>query len=310
MEEHGTAAGTVLVKDIRPGPDFSYPDRLANVNGTLFFRAADGHTGDELWKSDGTAAGTVLVKDINPNSSYGYPSGSNLYEPTVVGATLFFTADDGTTGRELWKTDGTEAGTVLVRDINPDANPFGGPGGLAAVGPTLFFSANDGTTGAELWKSDGTTAGTVLVKDINPTSSYGYPRGSFPHYMTNVNGTLFFAANDGTNSLELWKSDGTEAGTVLVKDIFPGGGGSAGSAPNHLTAVGGTLYFSAVHPVSGIELWKSDGTEAGTVLVADISPGFSFGASRPDDLAFVNGALFFSADDGRNGREPWILDDP
>src|SRR5262249_26680369 len=109
---------------------------------------------------------------------------------------------------------------------------------------------------------------------------------------------------DGTNSLELWKSDGTAAGTVLVKDINPGGGNN-GSLPNELMAVNGTLYFTAFVPDTGIELWKSDGTAAGTVLVKDINPGPAF--SSPHDLAFVNGALFFSADDGQNGREPWIL---
>jgi ELWxxDGT repeat protein len=275
------------------------------VGGTLFFVANDGLTGLELWKSDGSEAGTVLVKDINPNSSYGYPVGSRPYELTAVGGTLFFTADDGVHGQELWKSDGTEAGTVLVKDINPDTNPFGPrPNGLAAVGGTLFFAANDGEHGTELWKSDGTEAGTVLVKDINPNSAYGYAVGSYPHYLTDVGGTLFFAANDGTNSLELWKSDGTEAGTVLVKDINPGGGNN-GSGPKDLTAVNGTLYFSAFVPDTGIELWKSDGTADGTVLVADINPGRAF--SSPHALAFVNGALYFAANDGRNGIEPWIL---
>src|SRR5262249_8854048 len=132
-----------------------------------------------------------------------------------------------------------------------------------------------------------------------------FPVGSYPHYLTEVGGTLFFAANDGTNSLELWKSNGTADGTVLVKDINPGGGNN-GSLPNHLTAVGGTLYFTAFVPATGIELWKSDGTEAGTVLVKDINPGSA--CSRPHELAFVNGALFFAADDGRNGIEPWVLD--
>ena len=218
---------------------------------------------------------------------------------------MFFTANDGTTGRELWKTDGTEVGTVLVKDIDPDTSAFGGPGGLEAVGDTLFFSANDGVVGAELWKSDGTEAGTVLVKDIRPGSSYGYPVGSFPHYFTNVGGTLFFAAIDDENSLELWKSDGTEAGTVLVKDINPGGGGSAGSLPNHLTDVNGTLYFTAFVPETGIELWRSDGTADGTVLVADLRLGPE--SSSPHNLAFVNGILFFAANDGRNGTEPWRL---
>src|SRR5262249_23676497 len=107
---------------------------------------------------------------------------------------------------------------------------------------------------------------------------------------------------DGTTGLELWKSDGTTAGTVLVADIVPGSGSSL---PNHLTAVGATLFFTAFDPAHGIELWKSDGTAAGTGLVADFQPGKN--SAGPSDVAFVNGALFFSADDGQTGREPWIL---
>src|SRR5262249_26350665 len=198
------------------------------------------------------AGGSVVVKDISPGSSYGYPLGSNPYYLTPVGGTLFFTANDGTHGRELWKTDGTAAGTTLVKDINPDTNPFGpSPNNLAAVGGTRFFAANDGVDGRELGRSDGTAAGTFMVKDINPGSSYGFPLGSYPSYLTDVGGTLFFAANDSTGR-ELWKSDGTEAGTVLVAP------GSGASLPSHLTAAGGTLFFSAFDPVHGTELWQSD----------------------------------------------------
>src|SRR5205085_2313751 len=141
------------------------------------------------------------------------------------------------------------------------------PGYLTAVGGTLFFVADDGLNGRELWKSDGTAVGTVLVKDINPGSAYGFPSTSSPSSLTAVGGTLFFAANDGTNGKELWKSDGTPAGTVLVKDINPG---SADSYPNGLTAVGGTLYFAADDGVHAQELWSSDGAAAGTALVKDI----------------------------------------
>ncbi len=88
--------------------------------------------------------------------------------------------------------------------------------------------------------------------------------------MTNVNGTLYFRAGDGSTGFELWKSDGTNSGTVLVKDIFPGGGSAD---PRYLTNINGTLYFRANEGINGAELWKSDGTSAGTVLVKDIVSG-------------------------------------
>src|SRR5262245_1567194 len=262
----GTTAGTVLVKDIRPGRASSYPQNHTVVNGTLFFTANDGTTGVELWKSDGTVAGTVLVKDIRPgNSPYGFPLSSSPSNLTAVGGQLFFSANDGTTGRELWKSDGTAAGTVLVKDIRPGSS-YGSPASsspdeLTVVGDQLFFSANDGTNGEELWKSDGTPAGTVLVKDIRPGSSYGSPASSNPARLAAAGARLCFAANDGANGQELWKSDGTAAGTVLVKDIRPGSsyGSPASSNPYELTAVGGKVFFSANDGVNGDELWRPDG---------------------------------------------------
>ncbi len=290
-KSNGTAAGTVLVKDIDPGSRGSYPRYLTNVNGTLFFVANDGQ-GAALWKSDGTAAGTVLVKDIDPGAKKSYP-----LDLTNVNGTLFFSANDGVHGYELWKSDGTAAGTVLVKDINTGFNgsyPIGSyPHDLTNVNGTVFFSANDGVHGYQLWESNGTAAGTVLVKDINTGGS------SNPGNLTAVNGTLFFSANDGVHGTELWESNGTAAGTVLVKDINPGAGSSY---PHDLTNVNGTLFFSA-SDADGTELWESNGTATGTVLVKDINPGSS--GSDPSNLTNVNGTLFFSANDGVHGTELW-----
>jgi ELWxxDGT repeat protein len=311
----GTAPGTVMVKDINPGPNGSFPSNLTAVGNTLFFTADDGTHGTELWKSDGTAAGTVLVKDIFPGSdSFGTPNSSFPQNLTNFNGTLFFRADDGVSGQELWKSDGTTAGTVLVKDILPGAGGSA-PTNLTAVGNILFFSADDAINGIELWKSDGTAPGTVLVKDIfTGLSFFGVPNSSFPSNLTAVGNTLFFSAADGVNGTELWKSDGTTAGTVMVKDINPGPDDSVqfDSNSGDFTAVGNTLFFPADDGVNGTELWKSDGTAAGTALVKDIFPGSDpFGSpngSFPGLLTNVNGTLFFTADDAVNGSELWKSD--
>jgi ELWxxDGT repeat protein len=287
-ETNGAAAGTMMVKDVDPGAPGSIAGvSFADVNGTLFFTATDGTHGDELWKSDGTAAGTVMVKDINPGATDSFPE-----LLTNVNGTLLFFANDGTHGAELWRSDGTAAGTSLVQDINPGAGSSTptGFGPMAVVNGTLFFNATDGTHGFELWKSDGTAAGTRLIADINPGSS-----DSSPQFMTDVNGELFFTATNLAHGFELWKSDGTTAGTMLVKDINPGAPASFVGLPNCTANVGGTLFFTATDGMSGFELWKSDGTAAGTVMVKDIIAGPI--GSDPEQLTDVNGVLEFYAVD-------------
>src|SRR5262249_55880866 len=147
---------------------------------------------------------------------------------TVAGGTVFFVANDGVYGRELWKTDGSEAGTVRITDVLPDGCS-GEIEDLTAVGDRLFFQARrkaPAGEGEELWISDGTTAGTHLVEDIQPG-----PEGSHPRDLVDANGILLFTAIDGESGRELWRSDGTEAGTTRVKDIFAGNAGSLDTSP-------------------------------------------------------------------------------
>ena len=153
--------------------------------------------------------GTFLVKDIHPG-----PSGSSFPDDlTNVNGTLYFQANDGAHGVELWKSNGTAAGTVMVRDIDSGSSGSG-PGDLTNVNGELYFTANDGVHGEELWKSDGTAGGTVMV-DVFPG-----PLGSAPANLTNVNGTLYFA--QWTTWLATSYGSRTDrTGQVFVKDIFP-----------------------------------------------------------------------------------------
>ena len=82
---------------------------------------------------------------------------------------MYFIANDGIHGKELWKTDGTLSGTVMVKDINTGSGD-GAIYCLESVNNVLYFRGDDGTNGNELWKSDGTTSGTIMVKDINSGS--------------------------------------------------------------------------------------------------------------------------------------------
>ncbi len=297
----GTEAGTALVKDINPGPGSSNPQEFKVFNGKLYFQADNGvdTVRAELWVSDGTAAGTYMLKRINTNNFF--TLGSLPAEFTECNGKLYFRARDnggGGTGDELWVTDGTEAGTHLVKDIWPGSEP-GYPTRLTVYNNKLYFAAAPSTPNTELYVSDGTEAGTYMLKDINNGSS-GNPR-EFRVY----NGKLYFSADDETHGRELWVTDGTEAGTVMFRDFYAGA--QDGNA-HALRLWNNKLYFISGDAAWGINggLWETDGTQAGTRKINTTAPVTNWGIF---DIYFpYNGKLLFSGANSAAGDKLYQTD--
>lgn len=269
---------------------------VANAGECLFF-GADGSTySEELFKSDGTAAGTTLVRVINSAGGAGVWENSDM---VAMGGYVFFAGYGGTglsggsTGVELWKSDGTAANTTLVKDINNDpGNEHEGPAGsypsmMVVMGDNIYFHADDGINGRELWKSDGTAIGTTLVKDIRSGSEGAIEMSPAGRLMVTVGDAMIYFAARGDDTgygNQLWKSDGSDSGTILVKDI----------EPRQMVSMGDHVYFQARRTGDAFsdELWKSDGTDSGTMLVKDIFDG---GSSYPANMVALGNHIYFSA---------------
>ena len=345
----GTPAGTAMIDDLNPNPQNGkfqgYGQSSIVIGNEMYFAGTDAAHGTELWKTDGTTAGTQLVGDLNPGIdgsdfsgfadfngklafqslgqlwiSDGTPGGTHslgAYNPAgvggatdrmaVLGSDLYFSryASSNPTGHdtgELWKTDGTVAGTTMVVDLSPGSDGRDAinstSSNLIAVGNALYFAADDGTHGWELYRSDGTTAGTTLVADVAPAPATGSPSdGSYPSDLTNVNGTLYFTASMNGATPALYKLDSTGQPQIVS---------SKAQSPQNLVAAGNHLYFTATDSAHGRELWRSDGTAAGTQMVADINPGTADAGVA--GITAANGRIYFSADDGTHGPELWTSD--
>ena len=290
----GTELGTYMVKNIDESGFGSFPESYTVVGKNIFFWAYDSTYGYELWVSDGAGAGTRLVKDLWPGSG-----SSNPHNLVAFKGRLYFSAIDYNNSRYLMHvSDGSAAGTQLLLDR--DSNLIGSPSWIKIVGDKLVFSASNGINGYELWVSDGTEAGTHMLKDINPGAA-----NSDSSWMHVIDGKLYFAANDGVHASELWVSDGTEAGTQLVKDIRAG---ALSSGPNQMADIsGGNFVFRADGDDAGVahdEIWLSDGTEAGTILLLDPATDIVHSSM----LTSINNNAIFVSNDATYGTELWITD--
>lgn len=288
-----------------------------------------------LGLSDASSQMVSLVKDINLNAKSSEPRDFITYNNR-----LYFTADDGVHGRELWVTDGTENGTHIVADI--DTTGSSTPRSLIVFNARLYFGATDGIRGSQLWTSDGTDTGTHLVKVVNATGPSGTNK------LTILNDKFMFIANDGVHGAEVWISDGTEEGTVLLADINPTedqimdgflnykgylyfsqrygelksttwktDGTLKGTSPLLDTTIGRLalgfylarprhcIYHDRIYFENAGELWVSDGTSLGTRFVKDM---WSQGDSRPYWFAIHNDNLYFGIYNGKDSAALWVTD--
>lgn len=279
-----TAAGTHLVKDIFPGPSPSYPYNLINFHGVLYFEAADAAQNVRIWRTDGTDPGTVPVTGTVTEGNL-IVAGNNLFLDTHtslflvnasgglddlgpgtfpivaprtnaagLGGDLYYFRSqlvNGVRHPQMWRSDGTLAGTALVADLVGET--FSDGTNLTVIGGRLVF-----TFGSDLFASDGTTARTHIVANIGAG------------YITSLNGYAIFLPTDSSHS-GIWRTDGTAAGTYMVT----GNGPPVGPEDDPFNSAtffiaGGLAFYRRINSAGAVDLWETDGTPGGTSMVANI----------------------------------------
>ena len=258
----------------------------------IFFRGFNTTVRNELFRTNNyypPSGNTANVIDLYPGANDGYAAWL-----TLMDGRLYFSATDGSYGKELWSYDGTAsptAGVNVVRhtDINTGANPSS-PQYLTVYDGKLYFSADDSAYDTELYCWDGS--------DVTKITSGTHSSGSIPVFLKVISGSLYFTAWDDDDKRRLWKYDGTGTPEAI---IFPEEATMNASAP--LVEHNGDIYFEAYDTIYGVELWCYDGNEA--YRAADINAGTGNGLSS-SDMASYNGSLYFAADDGYYGEEIWV----
>ncbi|MCY1033957.1 hypothetical protein OV207_21060 [Corallococcus sp. BB11-1] len=227
----GTDAGTTEVRSfpVTTGGFGATVNSLTATPSQLFFQAPDATRGQELWVSNGTTAGTRLVKDLTPGVE-----GSFLTHLTAVGNDVVFfreVFDEATSATrfELWRSDGTDAGTVRLRDFGTTVDVSFLD---ARVGGALLFFVREQAGATSLWRTNGTASGTVRLRrlDAGPDT---YPID------LRTSGTLaLFSLQESSGLTELWKSDGTAGGTARLASF------GASRAVRILGALGTSAYVT------------------------------------------------------------------
>ena len=300
-----------IVADIDNAIQSSNPESALQLAGLNYFVASTPTFGKEMFRTDLTIGGTSVVKDLVTGTGDASPQSL-----TVFGNRIFFVANysyidpiappggPAITKYGLWKTDGTEVGTELVKDLGlfPMLPTSAKP--MVVTNNLLLFFVGDNSSGEQLWATNGSAAGTQLIKTFNP----GFAPISTSIPTANTGSLFYFNRNVDTlmGSHELWRTDGTAAGTFLLRQSTGAPLGPSNTFDPSLVAVGNKVFFVSANFSEGLELWKSDGSVAGTALFKDINFG-PMGAA-PTGMTNVNGTLYFSADDGAVGRELWKSD--
>lgn len=253
------------------------PFGLIEFGGGYVFCA--GRNGYSLWRTDGTEPGTqVIIQGLNDNKQ-------ELSGLVNAAGTVFFLNQARGENPKLWKSDGTLAGTTVVKELPPGDLNFCE---IKAAGRRVFF-----VIGSALWTSDGTGSGTIQVASVNFTpgpSDNLRPAGDRIAFAQNTE-------SGGQISYELWGSDGTPAGTRLLQNL--------GQPSPQLVSIDGRVYFAGTDDVHGTEMWTTDGTVDGTKLLADVNPGPA--SSSPSGFTKVGNTIYFSAYTNATGGELWAL---
>ena len=290
---HGAAQETAASPSRLPDNPGANIRKIVAAHGKIFFIASNALYGEEVWVYDVEKGQVELTRDIARGDG-----ASDAEFLGVFGDSVYFRASCGEYGTECWKSDGTEAGTQLVCDINPSLVRTLEPKFMVPFQDYFVFVANDGVHGPELWRSDGTAPNTRMIMDIHPSSDEGH----ISFCPVRFGDLLFFRARPGKVNGELWRTDGTAEGTFRIE--VPGLSIEAFLYPMY--ALDHCLVFAGRTDATGLELWRTDGTVQGTRLIADVFPGAA--DSKPIEMARLGNVVYLQAHDPANGSELWRTD--